>query len=167
MADITYTQKATERRNSPGIVAGKGDANNLKTLFVSTVEVAASAAAGTTYKMGRINTSDRLSGLSWIAADDLSTNAVLLDIGLASVDQNVTSDPDALNDGLDCNTAALAATSVIKDIANSGREAWEFVGGVGTLTEDPGGQLDVYVTVTDAAVVAGGTVTVEMFGYTD
>jgi hypothetical protein len=34
-------------------------------------------------------------------------------------------------------------------------------------TADPGGLLDVYVTVKDAATTATGTVTVELYGYID
>ena len=166
MADLTYTAKATRRRASQDVIPGKGNANVLQVLCSATVEVASSASVGSTYSFGTIPTNARLSGLSKVYADDLGTGTKL-DIGLGSVDANVTSDPDALTDGLDVGSA-LAATAVIKDIANVGRPAWDFVGGVGSAPlTDPSGLLDVYGSITDATADDGGTVTVEVYGYYD
>jgi len=163
MADITYTGKATERRASPGVVPGKGDANSLKVLCTSTVELGATAASGTTYSFGRIPSNARISGLSKIYWDDLTTTgAPTFDLGLASVDSNVTSDPDALSNGHDVTSASSAAA--LTAIVDYGLPAWDLVASV---TADPGGDLDVYGSLKDAAVAGGGTVTVEILGYLD
>jgi len=162
MADITYTLNATERRASPGITPGKGNANALQVLATATVEIGAAAATGTTYSMGRIPSNARLSGISQLYWDDLGTNASDLDLGLASVDANITSDPDALSDGHDAATAGSG--NAITLVADYGLPAWDFVNG---QTTDPGGQLDVYVTLTTAVASTGGTVTVELYGYLD
>lgn len=156
MADITYTNKSTERRDSTGAVAAKGPAFSLKAI-TTTVELAASA-SGVTTKVARIPSNARISPLSKIYWDDLATSgSPTIDVGLASVDSNVTSDPDALNNGL---AASSAGSSVlISDIANYGLPAWDHVASV---TEDPGGELDVYFTVKDAATNAAGTVTCEI-----
>jgi len=155
---------ATERRSTQGLVPEKGPAGSLKAL-ISTVELGPSA-SGTTIDFGNIPSNARISGLSKIYADDLSTTgSPTLDLGLAAVNGNVTSDPDALTDGL-AISSALAASAVVKDIANVGRAAWEFVGGVGTLTADPGGQLQVYGTVKDAATAGlTATITCEIYYY--
>lgn len=163
MADLTYTQKATERRASSGLVSAKGDAHSLKALVVASVEVGASASDGTTIKFGRIPSNARLSGISRVYWDDLTTTASTLDIGLASVNANITSDPDALSNGHDVASAGTGANA-IADPALYGREAWRNVNGQST---DPGGELDVYGSIVDAAVNAGGTVTLELYGYFD
>jgi len=157
MADITYTSKATVRRDNTSPVLGKGESGSLK-VITSTVEVS-TGATGRTYKFGRIPSNARLSGLSKIYWDDLATSgAPDLDFGLASVGSNITSDPDALNDGLD-GANANTGTSLVKDIANYGKLAWQFVNG---QTTDPGGERDVYMTLTTAAINQAGTVTVDL-----
>ena len=164
MADITYSQKATERKGSPGTVPGKGDANNLKNLLTSTVEVA-SVASGTTLFFGRIPANARISGWSRVYWDDLTTTgSPTLDMGLASVDSNITNDPNGLSDAHDVTAADVLGEPLIDDIANFGKFAWEHVSG---QTTDPGGELDVYGSIVDAATVGTGTVTVEVFGYLD
>lgn len=121
----------------------------------ATVEVSAAADAGSEYIFFRIPSDARIHGLSEIAFDDLvTTGSPTLDIGLKAVEGNITSDVDALNDGIDPATAAGTA-KMIKDIANYGKEAWEFVNG---QTSDPGGLLDVTITILDAAVDDGGTI---------
>ena len=158
MTDITYTNKATVRKDAAGTVASVGMAGSAKTLE-STVSVTAAAAIADTIKFGTIPSNARLSGLSEIHYDDLNTStSALLDIGLASVDSNVTSDPDALNDGLTLTTAATGV-KLIKDHANFGKQAWEFVTG---LTEDPKGLLDVYGSITDDVTDATGDVTISL-----
>lgn len=163
MADITYSSKATERKAAPGVVHGKGEAGSLKALCIATVEVAPSA-SGTTIKFGRIPANARLSGLSKVYWDDLSTSgSPTLDLGLGSVDSNVTSDPDALTNGLDVTSAGSAAA--INDVVSYGLPAWDMVASV---TADPGGELDVYGSVKDAATAGlTATVTVEIYGYLD
>lgn len=124
-----------------------------------TIEVTAAAEANSTYFMGYVPSNAVILGQSEIAWDDLaSTGAPTLDIGLQAVNANITSDPDALNDGLDCAGGAGSAR-VVKNIANYGKRAWQYVNG---QTTDPKGDLGVYVSLVDAAANTGGTVTVEM-----
>lgn len=163
MADITFDNVATERRPQKGIVAGKGDAHSLKVLVSATVEIPATA-SGQTFKFGRIPADARISGRSKVYWDDLTTTgAATLDLGLGSVNSNVTSDPDALSNGHDVTSASSG--DAIADIANYGLPAWDLVNGV---TVAPGGELEVYGTIVDAATAGlTGTVTVEILGYLD
>lgn len=156
MADITYTLTATERRNTAGGIYGKGDAANAKSISITRNVTAQSQNSTIFFK--RIPSNARISGISKIHWDDLdNTNSLTLDVGLASVDSNITSDPDALNDGLDATSAGSG--DLIKDHANFGKQAWEFVNGV---TEDPRGLLDIYVTLADAASDVTGDITIEL-----
>ena len=165
MADLTFTNKATIRRASPGIVAGKGDANSLKMLASGTVELAPSA-SGVTVTFGRIPSNARLSGFSRIYWDDLTTTgSPTIDLGLGSVNANVTNDPDALSNGHDVTSADAGGEPAIDEIANLGLPAWDFVASV---TTDPGGELEVYASVKDAATAGlTATLTVEIYGYLD
>ena len=157
MTDLTYTNDATLRRDDINPVYGKGDAANAKTI-TSTISLAGSA-SGTTVFLGRIPADARISGRSVIHHDDLATSgSPTLDLGIGSVNSNVTSDPDGLNDGIDV-TSAGANVAVIKDHANYGKQAWEFVSG---QTTNPGGELDVYGSIKDAATNAAGDITCEL-----
>lgn len=163
MADPTYDNLATERQTAQGLVAGKGEGQSVKKLICSTIELAASA-SGITVKLGRIASNARILPTGLIFNDDLATSgSPTLDLGLGSVDTNITTDPDAINNGL-VASAATSTTTVMAELANAGKRAWEFVNG---QTEDPGGELDVFLTVKDAATTATGTVTVEIYGYLD
>ena len=156
MADVTYTQKATVRRDAASAVPGKGDAANTK-LVTSTVEVS-TGATGSTVKIARVPAGARISGLSTIYWDALATSGSPdIDFGFASVNSNITSDPDALNDGLDAS--ATGSSALVKDRANYGKKAYEYVNGQST---NPGGELDLYMTTTTAATNAVGTVTVDL-----
>lgn len=163
MTDVTYTNDATERKAASKLVPGKGDAQSVKALVCSTIELAAYSSGATVF-LGRVPSNARILPTGVIANDDLATSgSPTLDIGFGSVDSNVTSDPDALNNGL-ALSSATTTTTVMADVANAGKQAWEFVSG---QTSDPGGSLDVYATVKDAATTQAGTVTVELYGYFD
>lgn len=156
MADTTYTAKATVRRDNTSPVLGKGESGSAK-IVTTTVEVA-TGTTGKTYKFARIPSNARIHGQSQIYWDDLATSGSPdLDFGLASVGSNITSDPDALNDGLDAS--ATGTTKLVKDRANHGKRAWEFVNG---QTSDPGGELDIYMTTTTAPINQAGTVTLDL-----
>lgn len=156
MADISYSNEATQRKVGT-VAAGKGEALNTKSL-VATIELAASA-SGTTVKLGTIPSNARLMPTGLIYNDDLATSgSPTLDLGLGSVDSNVTSDPDAINNGI-ALSSATTTTTVMAEPANAGKKAWEFVNGQST---DPKGLLDVYATVKDAATTATGTISVEL-----
>lgn len=124
----------------------------------ATVELSASA-SGTTIDFGEIPSNARILGASKVYWDDLATSgSPTLDVGFGAVDGNITSDPDAVNDGLALSSASSG--NLVKDIANHGLPAWDFVNGQST---DPGGVLNVYATVKDAATNAAGTVTLDLY----
>ena len=164
MADVSYSKKATERKATSGIIAGKGDANNLKVLGVASIEVPPSA-SGTTIKFCRIPANARLSNRSRIYWDSLSTSgAPTLAVGLGSVDSNITSDYDALTTGLTLATADAEGAPLLADVADVGLPAWQIAG----ASSDPGGELDVYGTIKAAATLTTtATLSVEVFGYLD
>lgn len=158
MADITHNQTGTQKRSSQGIIAGKGDSLNVKSLQ-ATVELAV-ATVGYTVDFGQIPTGARILGASKVYFDDLATTgAPLLDLGLGSVDSNITSDPDALSDGHTLATADPDGAMLLGDIDRIGVPAWDLVNGV---TEDPKGSFEVYGSITDAATTQVGTITVEV-----
>lgn len=156
------TVKATERRNTLGAVVGNGLAYTPKVLL-STIALPASA-SGTIIDFGNVPSNARIMGISQIMADDLATSgSPTLDLGFQAVNSNITTDPDALNDGLTISSALSPAT-VVKGIENRGKRAWEYVSGQST---DPGGQLTVIGTIKDAATNAAGDVTLELLYYVD
>ena len=148
--------RATPRGLTKGAVHGLGGTMKVLT---ATVEVGSSDTNASVYTFFRVPSDARILGTSREWHDDLaSTGSPTLDIGLFAVDGNITSDDDAFNDGLDAASAGTGV-SLVKDIANYGKRAWEFVNG---QTSDPGGSFDIKVTLQDAAVNVGGTVTLEL-----
>lgn len=142
-------------------VSGHGLAGNVKG-FSRTIEVTAAASDTSTYTFGYIPSNARILGISKFSYDDLaSTGSPTLDIGLYPVNGNfATGDVDALNDGIDAGASGGASVAVIKDKANYGLVAWDHVNG---LTSDPGGLIEVRVTLDDADVNLGGTINMELF----
>lgn len=162
MSDLIPTLKATVRRNAASQVAGKGEGAKLN--VVAATKSVTARTANDTMKMVRIPSNARISMLSKLYFDDLaSSGSPTIDIGLAPVNDAgnaITADPDALNDGIDVFTSATGGSAnVIKDHANVGKQAWEFIAG---LTADPGGELDVYVSFVDAATNVTGDVSIEL-----
>lgn len=126
-----------------------------------TVELAAASSASV-ITFGRIPAGARILGTSRLFWDDLATSgSPTLDMGLFAVNSNVTSDDDALNDGLALSAVSTANVGIplIKDFANFGKKAYEFVSG---QTTDPGGELLIKGTVRDAATTATGTITLSL-----
>lgn len=149
---------ATIRRSATDAVIGNGLAGTVKA-HIATVELAASA-SGTTIDFGKIPADARILGSSTIYWDDLATSgSPTLDIGLVAVNSNITSDVDALTDGLALSSAGTGS-KVIKDAANYGLPAWDHVNG---QASDPGGLLTVQGIVKDAATTATGTITLELY----
>lgn len=154
MADDTQNMTLRDKIALGGRVTKEAQFGTI--VMDATVEVAAAASAGSIYTAFRIPSNARIHGLSEIAFDDLaSTGSPTLDIGFAAVDSNITTDDDALNDGIDVYTAA-GTSRMVKDAANYGKMAWEYVSG---QTTDPGGMLDVIISIKDAATNTGGTLT--------
>lgn len=152
--NLTATRRGTNAPASHGLGA------TMKVL-TATVEVTAAASATSTYAFFRIPSNARIHGSSRVWWDDLaSTGSPTLDFGLYAVNNNITSDVDALNDGLDAATAnATTGVSLVKDISNYGKRAWEYVSGQST---DPGGVLDLKVAILDADTNTGGTITAQI-----
>lgn len=154
------TNTATQRRTNTDVVPGNGHAYKTCSL-ISTVEIAASESAST-IDFGDIPSRARISGASRIYWDDLATSgSPTLDLGLFAVNNNITSDDDALNDGLALSAVSTTdvGSRVVKIIENIGLPAWDFVNG---QTSDPGGNLKVKGTIKDAPTHTTGTVTLEL-----
>ena len=163
------TVNATVRRNLNNDV-GKGLANALIDPGHRTIELAASASGTIIDFKLRIPSVARISALSRLFHDDLATSgSPTLDLGLYAVDGNITSDDDCLTDGVVVSAVMTSSTQtigvpVVKDFANAGKQAWEFVNG---QTSDPGGFFDVKGIIRDAATNATGTVGLAMVLYFD
>lgn len=161
MAVVTLT--STKR--STTTTKGKGDAGSLKCFINGHVTVGAADSDTSTYSFGYIPSNARIAGISRLHYDDLATSgSPTLDIGLYAVDGNITSDVDALNDGIDAGASGGASVAVVKAIENYGKMAWEYVNG---QTTDPGGVFEVKVVLDDADVNAGGDMFMELYGIID
>lgn len=157
---------ATQTSTVRGVDVGASQVGDGKQeqVMTRTVELTAAASGDIIDFRLRVPSSFRITGLSRVYWDDLATSgSPTLDIGLYAVNANVTSDDDALNDGLALSAVSTAGigSPVVKDIANYGLPAWDHVANV---TSDPGGHLDVKGIVRDAATTATGTVTIELRG---
>lgn len=147
-------------------LADPGEGGGDVKCWVETVEVGSADSATSTYRMARLNSNARLLGASRIFWDDLaSSGSPTLDVGVTNTvvptGATITADPDAINDGLDAAASGTPnVATLIKDPANIGKRLYEFVNG---QTTDPKGQLDIIVTLADANVNVGGTITVEIY----
>lgn len=152
----------TGLESDPSEFGAPGVGNGAVRSWVETVEVGAADSATSTYLMARLPSNSRLLGSSKFYSDDLaSAGAPTMDIGIfnpSGKPETITDDPDALNDGID--VATVTDTPVVKDITNYGKRLWEHVNG---QTTDPKGDLDIKLSLVDADVNAGGTVTVEIY----
>ena len=163
------TQKATVRRTDNAPI-GIGSAGALKHYGSRTIELTAAASADVIDFQIQIPSNLRISSLSRVLHDDLATSgSPTIDIGLYAVNGNITSDDDALTDGIVVSAVMTSSTQTIgvplvKDFANAGKPAYLFVSG---QTTDPGGMLAVKGVVRDAATNATGTITLELVGYLD
>lgn len=132
-------------------------------VFTSTVEVNSDDTATSTYFMARFPSNVRLMALSRLDIDDLaSTGSPTLDIGTFAVGANITSSATSINDGIDAATAANGI-DMIKDPADAGKYLWEIAG----ESSDPGGKIDVKISLLDANVNVGGTVTATFVYWVD
>ena len=124
---------------------------------VDTVTPGTTDAAGSTYHLARIPSNAIILPTSTIYWDDLdNTNDAMLNVGLWATKENwnaITAeltagyDVDALTNGLDCTSASSA--SLISDHTAGILPAWDHMASV---TADPGGMLDIKVSILDAAI---------------
>ncbi len=123
-----------------------------------TVEVGSADSDTSTYLIAHLPSNARIHDQSWIGYDDMaSTGAPTLDIGTFNVTGG-SDDVDAINDGL---TVATAARTVpfIKILGDIGKYLWDLAG----ESSDPGGFIDIKLTLDDADVNVGGTAAGSIF----
>lgn len=160
VVNLNGTNVMTGLQASPSEMAAPGF-NGAVRNWTETIEVGATDSINSTYLMARLPSNARLLAASRIYTDDLaSSGAPTLDIGVFNLSGQsaITNDDDAINNGIDAATVTDAA--FISGIENYGKKLYEYVSG---QTEDPKGDLDITLTLKDAAVNVGGTITVEIF----
>ena len=81
----------------------------------------------------------------------------MLEIGTFNVSGG-SDDVDSMNTGLDI-AAANAGANMVLEIANWGKYLWEIAG----ESSDPGGFIDIKLTLDDANINAGGTMSGQAF----
>ncbi len=127
--------------------------------YSTTVEVGAADSDTSTYLMGRFPSNARIQPGSFVGWDDLaSTGSPTLDVGTFNVADGTADDDNALNDGLDAATANTGSV-MLADVADWGATLWSIAG----ASSDPGGWIDVKVTLQDADVNVGGTLSASFF----
>lgn len=72
---------------------------------------------------------------------------------LTDIDIGFTADPDALADGLNVSSAGTKSPTAAVAVANMDKMFWQLAG----LSSDPGGEMDVFMTL-KAAAGADGTI---------
>lgn len=161
IVNLKGSKAITNLDADPVVQPDAGIAGGAVRSWVETVEVGAADSATSTYLMARLPSNAVILGASKLYGDDLATaGAPTLDIGIFNLSGKsiITDDDDALNDGIDA--ASAIDSNVVKDVANYGKKLWEHING---QTEDPKGEYDVKLTLKDADVNAGGTLTLELF----
>lgn len=157
--NLSGTYRTTSRQyGSPGMGC------DIKLLPI-TVEVSAAASATSTYALGRLPSNARFTEQTKVYFDDLaSTGSPTIDIGIRYISTAGVStfDDDALKADVDVATAA-GSTTILADIANYGKRLWEIAG----LSEDPMCNVDLVMTIKDAATNTGGTVTAMWYYFVD
>ena len=131
---------------------------------IDTVTTNAGDSVDSTYHLARIPSNAIILPTSTLYWDDLdNTNDATLDVGLWATKENwnvivaeLTDgyDVDALTNGHDTSSAGSA--SVIADHTNGILPAWDHMDSV---SKDPGGMLDVKVSVLDHAAPVAGQIT--------
>lgn len=146
--------------SQPATLADPGEGGGRVKVWVETLETGADDSTGSTYHIARLPSNVRILGASKISHDALGTSTASLDIGVFNTGSRAdfTNDADAINDGIVASTSG--SKDFIKDRASWGKKLYEFINGV---TADPKGDLDIKLSLGDAHLNAGGTITVEIF----
>lgn len=134
----------TDRRQAHGVV---------RTLSFR-AEITNGDSIASTYVMGRIPSNARILKQSQLHTDAI-TSATDADLGFVN-------DPDALIDGATLASATSLAGMSAVNIANMHEKAWQLA----DLAADPGGYLDVVLTL-NAAAGADGDVVLDLLYVTD
>ncbi len=153
MAVVTLT--ATKRSHLSTMVSNQVKASFGMNVHDWTIEVGSADSDTSTYLIAHLPSNCRISGLSWIGFDDLgSSTAPELDIGTFNCADGTSDDFNSMNEGLTPATAA-ARLPMLADLADNGLYLWE----IGTSpTSDPGGFIDIKITVDAADIDAAGTI---------
>ena len=156
MAIVALT--ATKRSNLSVMVSNQVKASHGMNILDWTIEVGSADADTSTYLIAHLPSNARIHDQSWIGFDDLASGtSPTLDIGTFNVTGG-SDDVDAINDGL---TPATAVRSVefLKNLADIGKYLWDIAG----ESSDPGGFIDIKLTVDDADLDTAGTIAGEIF----
>ncbi len=153
MAIVALT--ATKRSNLSVMVSNQVKTVHGMNVIDFVVEVGSADSDTSTYHIAHLPSNCRLSGLSWLAWDDLaSTGSPVLDIGTFNFADGTADDKDSINDSVSC-AAAGVNVQLFGDIADNGLYLWD----IGTSpSSDPGGFIDIKITLDDADVNVGGTI---------
>lgn len=163
---VTNANATPRTQNSVGIEGGAvyRAVNGLCALTSGDTHAATLAAGASTYRFGKIRSSDFVDTLQLVTTADAGTTTVV-DIGLYDllthsnggtvVDQDFFASSFSLKDGAITRGAASAALSADQTfesgaagglITNAEKRVWECLG----LTSDPGKEYDVAMTLTGA-----------------
>lgn len=151
---------------SPIQLADIHEAGGRVRCWTETVEVGAADSATSTYLMARLPSGAVILPNSFLAWEDLaSSGAPTLDVGVfnRSGKSVITDDPDALVANLDAAASGTPNVNFLArptDAANIGKRLWEYVA---SQTTDPKDDLDIKVSLLDADVNVGGTITLVLF----
>lgn len=136
---------AVEHITVPVLIFGKGEAGTVKAKS-KFVDISAGASANSTYFFYRVPSNARILGnTSRLEASNPALNtggASTISVGIFAVDGNITDDDDALRPDFTVN--GIFSTSLINNATDYGKQLWEYVSG---QTKDPGGDLDIKVTL--------------------
>ena len=131
---------------------------------VDTVTTNAGDSVDSTYHLARIPSNAIILPTSTIYWDDLdNTNDAKLHVGLWATKENWNTITAELSDGYDVDalttaldTSSAGSASVISDHTNGILPAWDHMASV---TADPGGMLDIKVSILDAAINTAAQIT--------
>ena len=158
VVNLKGSRVMTPNALTPAVMGAAGTGGGAVRSWTETVETNADDSVSSTYLLASLPSNARIMGLSTISWDDCGTVATALDVGVYNQTgrSDITDDPDALTNGKLMATAGSA--SLISDIANYGIPLWDFATG----TVDPVATLDIKASLTDEAVAAACTITVEI-----
>ena len=149
---------ATKRTNISVMVSNQVKAMHGLNIAEWTVELATAASDTSTYHIAHLPSNARISGASHVSWDDqASTGAPVLEIGTFGVSGG-SIDVDSFNTGLDLAAAGIRV-GMFAEIADYGKYLWEIAG----ESSDPGDFIDIKLTLDDADVNAGGTISGVIF----
>lgn len=113
------------------------------------VDIDDAAVENDVYLLARLPSAARVHGISELVVPELAdSNTPTADIGVMSADGRFEADDDVLHEGLEDETVRLIAAP-----ADYGKTMWELSG----LPSDPGGFIDITLTIKDDDVDEGGT----------